>query len=217
MAGEARLLVKALTEGQATVSGSVTCGGAADTVTVNVSACNDDSDCGFCEKCNLGNNTCIFQTVSEDLKGECSPGVCSSGLCDGSGACGFLAATTECRPSAGSCDVAENCTGSSAVCPTDGFEPATTECRASVDVCDLAENCTGSSATCPADGFEPATTECRASVDVCDAAEYCTGSTAACPADGFEPATTVCRAAVDVCDAERNLYGEFSDLSGRWI
>ena len=70
-AGEAMVLVKASAEGQATVSGSVTCGSAADTATVNVTECDDDLDCGLCEKCNLVSNTCEFQTASEDLKGEC--------------------------------------------------------------------------------------------------------------------------------------------------
>src|SRR5205807_5129119 len=56
-----------------------------------------------------------------------------------------------CRPSAGICDVAENCTGSSAGCPSDAFQPSSTQCRAAAGACDVAENCTGSSANCPAD------------------------------------------------------------------
>ena len=58
------------------------------TVTTLV-GCVDDSDCGFCEKCNLSNNTCEFQTTSEDTKDECSDLECTTGLCDGAGACGF--------------------------------------------------------------------------------------------------------------------------------
>ena len=68
-AGEVMALITASAEGQATVSGSVTCGSAADTATVNVSACNDDLDCGLCEKCNLVNNTCEFQTACRGFKG----------------------------------------------------------------------------------------------------------------------------------------------------
>ena len=53
---------------------------------------------------------------------------------------------TVCRGSAGVCDVAENCTGSSAACPADAFASSATVCRGSAGVCDVAENCTGSSA-----------------------------------------------------------------------
>ena len=60
-AGEARALIRASAEGQATVSGSVTCGSAADTSTVNVAACNDDLDCGLCEKCDTINSVCEFR------------------------------------------------------------------------------------------------------------------------------------------------------------
>jgi hypothetical protein len=37
-------------------------------------------------------------------------------------------AGTVCRASAGQCDVAESCTGSSATCPADGFRASTTSC-----------------------------------------------------------------------------------------
>jgi hypothetical protein len=124
---------------------------------------------------------------------------------------GFKAATTECRASAGICDVAESCTGSSADCPADGFKAATTECRASAGVCDVAESCTGSSADCPADGFKAATTECRASAGDCDVAESCTGSSADCPADGFVAATTVCREAQGPCDTAESCPGDGPD------
>src|SRR6185503_16843751 len=67
----------------------------------------------------------------------------------------FAPSTTICRTSAGVCDVAESCTGTSAACPSDQFEPSTAECRPSNGVCDVAENCTGSSANCPADTGQP--------------------------------------------------------------
>jgi hypothetical protein len=47
-----------------------------------------------------------------------------------------------CRSSAGVCDVAETCTGSSATCPADVFSTSATVCRSAAGVCDLAENCT---------------------------------------------------------------------------
>jgi hypothetical protein len=111
-------------------------------------------------------------------------------------------ATTECRGSAGACDVAERCTGSSNDCPVDGYVSSTTECRASAGACDVAEFCTGSSATCPADTLQSATTECRASAGECDVAEFCTGSGASCPADGFQSAGRGCTGDGNVCTGD---------------
>jgi hypothetical protein len=125
-------------------------------------------------------------------------------LPDGSG---FQPATTICRPSAGVCDVAESCTGTSADCPADAKQPATTICRASAGICDAAESCDGVAAACPADGFAAATTICRASAGVCDVAESCTGTGAACPADGFAASTTICRASAGVCDVAESCTG----------
>src|SRR5262249_1752594 len=42
-----------------------------------------------------------------------------------------------CRPSAGVCDVAETCTGTSPQCPADAFASSATECRAAAGVCDV--------------------------------------------------------------------------------
>jgi hypothetical protein len=130
--------------------------------------------------------------------------------CDENGQCvsNFAPATTECRASAGVCDVAESCTGDSALCPEDGFLSATTECRASAGDCDVAESCTGDSASCPGDGFQSATTECRASAGDCDVAESCTGDSASCPGDGFQSATTECRASAGICDVAESCTGD---------
>src|SRR5919197_404051 len=101
---------------------------------------------------------------------------CSVDTCDPtSGVCVHTAAssTTQCRPSAGTCDAAENCDGSSLDCPADAFKPATTTCRASAGDCDVAESCSGTGPDCPADAFKPATTTCRASAGDCDVAESC--------------------------------------------
>ena len=84
---------------------------------------------------------------------------CDQGSANGSftscctSACTFKTVGTQCRASAGVCDIAETCTGSGATCPADAFEPNTTECRASAGICDVAENCTGSGAACPADAL----------------------------------------------------------------
>ena len=70
-----------------------------------------------------------------------------------------------CRASAGVCDVAENCTGSSAPVrrtPSRRARPSAAPPR----VCDLAEHCTGSSTACPADVKEHRV--CRAAAGLCD-------------------------------------------------
>jgi Disintegrin len=51
--------------------------------------------------------------------------------------CQFRASGQTCRTSAGVCDVAETCTGSSGSCPADTFVSSTTECRASAGGCDV--------------------------------------------------------------------------------
>src|SRR5437763_1786579 len=142
-------------------------------------------------------------TGCTDDGNPCTTDTCSAGACSHPAG----NAGTECRASAGPCDVAETCTGSSAACPADGFQSSSTVCRASAGPCDVAENCTGSSAACPADGFQSSSTVCRASAGPCDVAESCTGSSAACPADGFQSSSTVCRASAGPCDVAENCTG----------
>jgi hypothetical protein len=140
---------------------------------------------------------------------NCNDGsVCSVDTCSPVTGCVYTPgnAGTECRPSAGSCDVAESCNGSSAACPADVFATGGI-CRASADVCDVAESCTGSSAFCPADGFVTGGTECRGSAGACDPAEACTGSSAACPVDLLADSSTVCRGAAGTCDYAENCTG----------
>ena len=128
---------------------------------------------------------------------------CTLDQCDGvNNACQHPAgnAGALCRPSAGACDVAEACTGSSPACPADGFVASGTTCRPSAGVCDLVEACTGSGPACPADGFVTSGTTCRASAGACDIAETCTGSGPTCPVDAFKPASTICRPVAGDCD-----------------
>jgi len=163
------------------------------------------------EDCDDGNRDpgdCCSHTCQYEAEGSpcedgnvCSEGdVCDSGICSsGSPA----PAATVCRASAGVCDIAETCTGSSDTCPDDAFEPGTTACRmGSGDMCDPDELCTGSGPSCPTDTVTSAGTVCDAgSGDLCDSDELCTGiSQEPCPADSFEPDTTVCRASAGVCD-----------------
>src|SRR5205807_7133535 len=117
----------------------------------------------------------------------------------------YQAATVTCRASAGQCDVAETCTGTSGTCPADAFQSATTHCMGSSQsgVCDddPADHCTGTSNVC-VDVYEAATVTCRASAGQCDVAESCTGTSGTCPADAFQSATTHCMGTSEggVCD-----------------
>src|SRR5207249_4622932 len=138
-----------------------------------------------------GNNTGSQDTSVTDP--GCDDGnPCTVDSCDPSLGCQHVArnAGAACRPSAGQCDVAETCTGTSATCPSDVFASDTTSCmRASQGgACDndAADHCTGTSNTC-VDAFQSSTFVCRPAADACDAAETCTGTSAACPADGFQP------------------------------
>jgi extracellular elastinolytic metalloproteinase len=143
-----------------------------------------------------------------DAGEQCDDGDTQDGDCCSS-ACQFESVATECRASAGACDVAEFCTGDSGTCPGDDFAPDTTECRAAVDVCDGAELCTGSSAECPPDAFEPDTTECRASAGACDLPEFCSGTAVECGPD--LKSTAECRPAGGTCDVAEFCDG-VSDL-----
>jgi hypothetical protein len=103
------------------------------------------------------------------------------------------------------CDVAENCTGTSAACPADG--KSTAQCRAAAGVCDVAESCDGVNNDCPADG--KSTAQCRAAAGVCDVAESCDGVNNDCPADA--KSTAVCRGAAGVCDVADSCDGVGDD------
>src|SRR5262245_5661816 len=156
--------------------------------------------CDVAESCTGSSGACpadAFQPATTPCTGTSN-----GGACDGTDSCkggentcvdGFQPATTICRASAGQCDVAESCTGSSGACPADAFQPATTPCTGTSNggACDGTDSCKGGENTC-VDGFQPATTICRASAGQCDVAESCTGSSGACPADAFQPATTAC-------------------------
>jgi N-acetylneuraminic acid mutarotase len=124
-------------------------------------------------------------------------------------------AMTQCRASAGVCDVAESCTGSSPTCPADGFVTSGTQCRASGGVCDVAESCTGTSAACPADAVASAGTACRASSGDCDVAEVCNGGSKACPANEYVPNGTSCGTSVeDWGSCQRNNWYNRCDTTG---
>jgi concanavalin A-like lectin/glucanase superfamily protein len=137
---------------------------------------------GSAGKCKL---KCSGAPEGSTCGDACAPGTCQSGVCvqtfaaagttcvddgnpctvdqcDGSGICAHVPgnAGTVCRPSAGPCDVAETCTGTSALCPADQFQPSSTVCRPSAGPCDVAETCTGTSPSCPADQKAPDGSPC---------------------------------------------------------
>src|SRR5207244_2763373 len=122
----------------------------------------------------------------------------------------FKSASTVCRPSAGQCDVAEQCTGTSGACPADGFASSTTVCTGTSNggACDATDHCSGTANTC-VDEFQPSTFTCRASAGQCDVAETCTGTSGACPADGFASNTTSCTGTSQggACDATDHCTG----------
>jgi hypothetical protein len=65
-----------------------------------------------------------------------------------------------CRPTAGACDLADYCTGTSPACPPDQLLPAGTICRAATSSCDQEELCSGTGGGCPIDQSKPDGTSC---------------------------------------------------------
>ena len=118
------------------------------------------------------------------------------------------ASSFTCRSSAGQCDVAETCTGSSGTCPTDVFASTATTCTGTSQGggCDAADHCSGTANTC-IDAFQASSFTCRGSAGQCDVAETCTGSSGICPADGLQSAATTCtgNSQGGGCDARRSL------------
>ena len=140
------------------------------------------------DTCNEATDDC-FDPSGTSCGADAS--VCTLDQCDGAGTCTHPAgnAGTECRASAGECDVAEACDGTSPACPSDGFAPATTPCTTDGNVC-TDDQCDGAGVCTHPAGNAGAV--CRSDAGQCDVAELCDGSTPACPADGFAPDGTPC-------------------------
>src|SRR5207253_8376549 len=119
---------------------------------------------------------------------------------------GFLSPFSQCRASAGECDPAENCTGSSASCPADAKSPAGTSCGSDGNPCTV-DQCDGSSDVCqhPAGN---AGALCRPAAGPCDVDETCTGTSTACPSDVFEPSFVSCRESAGECDPAEMCGGD---------
>ena len=158
---------------------------------------------------------------------ECTSGVC----CDG---CFYKSSSTVCRAAANSCDVAENCTGSSATCPTDQKKANFTSCGTckycvngscynvstahtpgdmdpnndcGITGC-LTGNCGDDTGSCAY--YTSGQRNCGAGY-YCNASGVCT----ACPCtsgdccDGcfYKSSGTVCRAAANSCDVAESCTG----------
>jgi hypothetical protein len=172
--------------------------------------------CDVAESCTGSSGLCPIDGFASSVT-ACT-GISQAGLCDNdavdhcSGTANtcldqFQASTLTCRASAGQCDLAESCTGSSGLCPADGFALAATACTGTLQggACDndAADHCSGTANTC-LDQFRASTFSCRASTGQCDVAESCTGSSSVCPADGFASAATACTGGSQggACDAD---------------
>lgn len=148
--------------------------------------------------------------VVVDFGEQCDDGNTIAGDCC-SPTCTFETSATVCRTSAGECDAAETCTGSSGICPNNSFVSNATVCRDAASDCDAAENCTGAGADCPTDLIASAATVCRASTGECDEEDFCDGVTTACTADALADAGTECRAAAGQCDEAETCTGSDAD------
>ena len=156
--------------------------------------------------------------------GICADGVCCNEVCGYSnpndcqacsaatgaaadGTCSTRATGTECRASAGECDVAEVCDGTLTVCPANVLAPADSACGSDAEgPCDLADRCNGASASCELRGFATSGTSCRTSRGGCDAEDSCDGAQAAC-SETFLAAGVVCRAPDGACDVAEACDG----------
>jgi cysteine-rich repeat protein len=103
---------------------------------------------------------------------QCDDGNTNNGDCCSS-TCQYESSQTVCRPSAGTCDIAEQCTGTSATCPDDS--KSTAQCRAGNGVCDPAEYCDGTNNNCPADAKAQLSTPCDDGL-WCSATDHCDGN-----------------------------------------
>lgn len=110
-------------------------------------ACTTVADCGtgFCVDGRCCDTACGGGDTTDCQACSVAAGAAADGTCS------LLSAATTCRAAAGTCDVAEQCTGTSAACPSDAPAPAMQVCRPATGATDVAEVCDGASKDCPAD------------------------------------------------------------------
>ena len=150
---------------------------AAQSVALTASLCaNGMIDAG--EQCDDGNSTA----------GDCCSPICQ-----------FESAATVCRTSAGACDPAETCTGSSATCPADVISPNGTACGSPSDSdCDNPDTCNGVSVACQSNSEasgtacgDPSDTECT-NPDTCNGSGTCLANNASAGSSCGDPSDTEC-------------------------
>jgi hypothetical protein len=112
-----------------------------------------DAHCDVAEVCSGASTSCPTDAFAPAGTVCHAAPTCFAQCSGASGACPTtpVAAATVCRASAGACDLAESCDGTSTSCPADGLASTATVCRASTASCDPAEHCDGTSTTCPTD------------------------------------------------------------------
>src|SRR5207249_9833083 len=135
-----------------------------------------------------------FESSATSCTGSLQGGACDDAAADHcSGTShpsvdGFQPSTFTCRASAGQCDVAETCTGTSGACPADGFASSATLCTGTSQggACDddAADHCSGTSNTC-VDVFQASTDRKSVAEGQCDVAETRTRTSSTGPEDGL--------------------------------
>ncbi len=139
---------------------------------------------------------CGTETDTCDSCGQWSPGACRA-----------VTGGTVCRASAGPCQLAATCNGSSTTCPANAYRAASYKCRSALGSCQYDAYCTGASAACPASQYVAAGTVCASASDVCENNATCTGSSAYCPTKTDKPATTLCRPSAGSCQKDAYCTG----------
>jgi len=196
--------------------------------------CDDNISCTI-DTCN-GAAGCSH-TANNSL---CSSGACGKDVCvvGAGGGCQnitpYNSSTTVCRPSKGTCDIPENCTGDSTDCPSDGFLQDTFNItyHNKVSQCGDCQYCDGISANCTntilnGDWFHECTkpcqksltcnsgkcalanssTVCNLSTSLCEQNATCNGINSTCPSKTLSLAGTLCRASAGACDVAETCTG----------
>ena len=139
------------------------------------------------QTCNEAADNC-FATAGTGCTSDGNP--CTLDQCNGSGTCTHPAgnAGTVCRASAGPCDVAETCTGTSPTCPANGFQPDNTPCN-DANACTTGDHCIAGACT-------------SSGVTVCDPCEVCTpaGGCVLPTAPGCQPSLAGGKSSVSLKD-----------------
>ena len=88
---------------------------------------NEVCDCGSAQECT--DPCCNAATCQLASGAQCSAGACCSSTCR------FVSYGTQCRASAGDCDIAEYCPGDSGECPSDDHQRDGISCSSSAGYC----------------------------------------------------------------------------------